>query len=123
MTTAIEDCLFCKIINGSIPSNKVLESELSYAFRDINPVAPSHVLVVPKNHITDASDLDGSHSSEFIDGMLADLFLVANKVAKLEEIDGSGYRMVFNVGKNAGNTVPHLHLHVLGGRLLGWPPG
>ena len=123
MTTAIEDCLFCKIINGSIPSNKVLESELSYAFRDINPVAPSHVLVVPKNHITDASDLDGSHSSEFIDGMLADLFLVANKVAKLDEIDGSGYRMVFNVGKNAGNTVPHLHLHVLGGRLLGWPPG
>ena len=123
MTVPINDCLFCKVISGSIPSNKVLESELSYAFRDINPVAPSHVLVIPKNHITDASHLNDSYSSESIDNMLADLFLLANKVAKLENIDKSGYRMVFNVGKNAGNTVPHLHLHVLGGRVLGWPPG
>jgi len=114
----MSDCLFCKIVAGEIPSDAVFVSERSYAFRDLHPQAPTHVLVVPKEHVAHAGDLTGAHSD-----VLGDLFETAATVATMEGIDEGGYRLVFNVGDDAGNTVPHLHLHVLGGRKLGWPPG
>lgn len=111
------DCLFCKIVAGGIPSEKVLESDSALAFRDINPGAPTHVLVVPKRHVASTHDLSLADGDE-----LADLFDVIGKVAEQEGI-ADGYRVVTNVGAKAGQSVFHLHLHVLGGRSLGWPPG
>ena len=113
------DCLFCKILAGTIPSTKVAESELAYAFRDVNPVMPTHVLVVPRTHIANAGELQ--HPGDAED--LAAVFALANEVAAAEGLGERGYRLVFNVGADSGNTVPHLHLHVLGGRSMGWPPG
>lgn len=110
--------MFCGILAGDVPSTEVLATELSYAFRDLNPGAPSHVLVIPREHITDASGLEDGHART-----LADLFLTANAVARQEGLHATGYRLVFNVGTDAGNSVPHLHLHVLGGRRMDWPPG
>lgn len=113
----MDDCLFCGIVAGSVPSTAVLETEHSYAFRDINPAAPVHVLVVPKEHVgslTDLSPADGP--------LLADLFSAVNRVAEKEGIDQSGFRVVGNVGADAGQLVFHLHFHVLGGRSLRWPP-
>jgi histidine triad (HIT) family protein len=112
------DCLFCSIVAGDIPSDKVLATDLAYAFRDLNPRAPTHVLVVPREHITDAAALDGSHAT-----ILSGVFAAAQEVAALEGLSERGYRLVFNVGEDSGNSVPHLHLHVLGGRQLSWPPG
>lgn len=112
------DCLFCAIVAGDLPSTEVLSTDLAYAFRDINPGAPSHVLVVPREHITDAADLEPSHAV-----LLAGVFAAAKEVAALEGLTESGYRLVFNVGEDSGNSVPHLHLHVLGGRRMSWPPG
>jgi len=112
------DCLFCKIVAGEIPSDAVFVSERSYAFRDLNPQAPTHVLVVPKEHVAHAGELTAAHGA-----LLGDLFETAATVAVLEGVADGGYRLVFNVGDDAGNTVPHLHLHLLGGRRLGWPPG
>jgi histidine triad (HIT) family protein len=112
------DCLFCRIIGGEIPSTEVLSSERSYAFRDLNPQAPTHVLVVPRVHITSADDVNADHGAA-----VADLFVTAQAVARSEGLMPDGYRLVFNVGEISGNSVPHLHLHVLGGRRLGWPPG
>src|SRR2546425_4720767 len=113
------DCLFCKIVAGEIPSDPVFVSERSYAFRDLHPQAPTHVLIVPKEHVAaHAGELTGAHGDA-----LGDLFETAATVATMEGIADGGYRLVFNVGDDAGNTVPHLHLHVLGGRKLGWPPG
>ncbi|NNN21999.1 MAG: histidine triad nucleotide-binding protein [Acidimicrobiales bacterium] len=114
----MEDCLFCGIVSGDIPSDIVASSNLSVAFRDVRPGAPSHVLVVPKEHITDASTISPSNGA-----VVADMLMTAQEVAFIEKIHESGYRLVFNVGEDAGNSVPHLHLHVLGGRLMGWPPG
>jgi histidine triad (HIT) family protein len=115
---ATDGCLFCRIVAGEVPSDAVKETDLTYAFRDIDPAAPVHVLVVPKRHIRDAAEL------EHRDGeLLAALYATANLVAKQEGIAESGYRLVFNVGRDALNEVPHLHLHVIGGRRLGWPPG
>lgn len=114
----MSDCLFCKIVAGDVPSEKVLETDRVYAFRDINPQAPTHVLVIPKEHVTNAADLTVDHA-----GLLADVFTAANAVAAQEGVATSGYRLVFNVGDDALNSVPHLHLHVVGGRQLGWPPG
>ena len=114
----MSDCLFCKIVAGDIPSEKVLETDRVYAFRDIQPQSPTHVLVIPKEHVTNAADLTTDHAS-----LLADVFTAANDVAAQEGVAESGYRLVFNVGDDALNSVPHLHLHVLGGRRLGWPPG
>lgn len=114
----MSDCLFCKIVAGDVPSEKVLETDRVYAFRDIHPQAPTHVLVIPKEHVTNAADLTADHA-----GLLADVFTAANAVAAQEGIGESGYRLVFNVGDDANNSVPHLHLHVVGGRQLGWPPG
>src|SRR5690606_38023815 len=115
---AVDDCLFCKILAGEVPSTKVLETERSYAFRDINPAAPVHVLVIPREHVTNAGDLTAAHGE-----LLGDLFETAAKVAEQEGIAADGYRLVFNVGDHALNSVPHLHLHVVGGHQLGWPPG
>ena len=113
-----DDCLFCRIVAGSVPSDEVASTEHSYAFRDIQPAAPTHVLVVPRRHITDAADVGGADGD-----LLADMLLTAQRVATTEGVAGSGYRLVFNVGEDAANSVPHLHLHVIGGRRLGWPPG
>lgn len=107
------DCLFCKIIAGDIPSAKVLETETTYAFRDINPQAAVHVLVVPRNHHEDAEALAKAPQE------LADVISTGAQVAKQEGIDESGFRLVFNTGDDAGRTVFHAHLHVLGGEQLG----
>ena len=115
--SASRDCLFCKIIAGEIPSDEVTSDELTYAFRDINPGAPSHVLVVPREHLTDAAELTAHHGE-----MLAAMFVTAQRVAEIDGLN-NGYRLVFNVGEDSGNSVPHLHLHVLGGRRMSWPPG
>jgi len=112
------DCLFCKILAGDIPSTEVASTDTTYAFRDLNPAAPTHVLVIPRQHIDNADELRSEHAS-----VLADVFTTAQAVARSEGIAESGYRLVFNVGDDASNSVPHLHLHVIGGRKLGWPPG
>jgi histidine triad (HIT) family protein len=115
---ASEDCLFCKILAGDVPSTEVASTEGTYAFRDINPGAPVHVLVIPRRHIESAAAVTAEDGD-----LLAELIGTAQHVARQEGIDGSGYRLVFNVGDDALNSVPHLHLHVLGGKRLGWPPG
>lgn len=112
------DCLFCKIVAGEVPAQVVLSTETVLAFRDIAPAAPVHVLVIPRRHIGDAAELSVEHGE-----LLADLFTAAGKVAASEGVAGSGYRLVFNVGEDALNSVGHLHLHVLGGRRFEWPPG
>jgi histidine triad (HIT) family protein len=112
------DCLFCSIVAGDIPAEVVQRDEGTVAFRDINPQAPVHVLVVPARHITDADVLTDDDTAD-----LAAVFAAARAVAADEGIAASGYRLVFNVGSDAQNSVPHLHLHVLGGRSLNWPPG
>jgi histidine triad (HIT) family protein len=110
-------CLFCRIVAGQIPSTKVTENELAFAFRDINPTAPTHVLVVPKRHIANAHEVLAEHAVD-----VAALITTAQEVARIDGIEERGYRLVFNVGEDSGNTVPHLHLHVVGGRPMGWPP-
>jgi len=114
----VSDCLFCKIVTGDVPAVRVAESSRTLAFRDINPQAPTHVLVVPKDHHPDLAALARSDA-----GLLAEMADQAHQVAKAEGIDGRGYRVVFNTGAEAGQTVPHVHAHVLGGRRLAWPPG
>lgn len=109
----MEDCLFCKIIAGGIPSTKVYEDEFVYAFKDINPLAPVHVLVVPKTHISGADKIDGENSS-----YVAHIFEAAAKIAKEQGIAEGGYRVVTNVGENGCQSVKHLHFHILGGRKL-----
>jgi histidine triad (HIT) family protein len=109
----MEDCLFCKIIKGDIPSTKVYEDELVYAFRDINPRAPVHVLIVPKKHISTLNDLQPD--DELLMGHIA---LTTKKIAELEGIAESGYRTIFNCGKDGRQMVMHIHCHVLGGKLL-----
>ena len=112
------DCLFCKILAGDIPSDEVASTDNTYAFRDISPGAPTHVLVIPRQHIDNADVLGPENAA-----VLAELFTTAQAVARSEGVAESGYRLVFNVGEDASNSVPHLHLHVIGGRKLGWPPG
>ncbi len=111
-------CLFCKIVTKEIPSKLAGESDRAFAFHDINPQAPVHVLIIPKDHIVSALNIQQSHSET-----LAEMFLLAQKVARQEKVDQSGFRLVFNCGPNAGQAVDHLHLHLLGGRKLQWPPG
>lgn len=111
------DCLFCKIINGEIPSNKVYEDDQVFAFRDIEPQAPTHILIIPKQHIKSAAEIDESNSS-----VVAHIFEVAAKIAKQEGLD-DGFRIVNNCGDLAGQTVKHLHFHLMGGREFGWPAG
>ena len=116
----MDDCLFCRIVAGDLPSTKVAESERAYAFRDLAPQAPVHVLVIPKAHVTSAHEVREAEAAD-----VGELVLLAQEVARVEGIDGPdrGYRLVMNVGPDATMSVPHLHLHVLGGRQLGWPPG
>ncbi len=114
------DCLFCRILAGEIPSDEVASSEHGYAFRDIAPAAPTHVLVIPRVHIESADAVGAEHAQ-----IVADLFALAQRVAELEDVrpPERGYRIVMNVGPDALNSVPHLHMHVLGGRGMTWPPG
>ena len=112
------DCIFCRIVAGEVPSAGVASSELSYAFRDLNPAMPIHVLVVPRRHIESADTVRPADAE-----VLADMVLTAQAVALQEGLDQRGYRLVFNVGDDALNSVAHLHLHVLGGQKMGWPPG
>lgn len=108
----MENCIFCKIIAGDIPSNKVYEDELVYAFRDIAPMAPTHILVVPKMHIGSVAEVTPENSA-----VVAHIFEVIAKIAKAEGLD-NGYRVVSNCGEDAGQTVHHLHFHILGGKKL-----
>jgi histidine triad (HIT) family protein len=114
----VRDCIFCKIVAGELPSEEVASTDGTYAFRDINPGAPTHVLVVPRQHIADASEIRPEHAE-----LVREMLQLARRVAESEGVAESGYRLVFNVGEDALNSVPHLHLHLLGGRRLGWPPG
>jgi histidine triad nucleotide-binding protein 2 len=110
----MEDCLFCKIIKGEIPSTKVYEDEFVYAFKDINPEAPVHILVVPKKHIESVNGIE-----EVDENIIGKIFLAIKKIAKEQGVAESGYRVVSNCGKDAGQTVMHLHFHILGGKELG----
>jgi histidine triad (HIT) family protein len=114
----VAECVFCRIVAGELPSERVASSDLSYAFRDINPALPHHVLVVSREHIQSADTLRPDHGD-----VLADMMQVAQGVARSEEVNERGYRLVFNVGDDAQNSVPHLHMHLLGGRPMAWPPG
>jgi histidine triad (HIT) family protein len=111
------DCLFCRMASGEIPVAKVHEDELVFAIRDINPQAPTHVLVMPVAHVQSAAELTEADAL-----MLSRLFSVAARIATDEGLDG-GWRLVTNVGPDAGQSVPHLHVHLLGGRSMHWPPG
>lgn len=116
--TANPNCIFCRIVAGSIHSSQVYHDDDVIAFRDLNPQAPVHVLIIPRRHIS------GINAPEAADGqMLAAMVRAANAVAQAEGIADGGYRLVWNVGHDAGQSVFHLHLHLLGGRPLGWPPG
>ena len=108
----MSDCLFCKIVAGEIPSAKVYEDELCYAFRDINPQAPTHVLVVPREHIASCADVTDDNAA-----LVAHIFTVIPRIAAQEGLTG-GWRVVSNVGADSGQTVPHLHFHILGGKRL-----
>ena len=114
----MSDCLFCRIITREIPSSIVYEDEGLLAFTDINPQAPVHVLVVPKRHVATLNDLAPAD-----DGLVGELVRRAAAIAKEKGISAGGYRTVFNCNRDAGQTVFHLHLHVLGGRSMTWPPG
>ena len=111
------DCIFCKIISGEIPSKKVYEDEQVLAFHDLDPKSPVHVLVITKQHIQSVAQLDNSNSQ-----VLSHIFEVIAKIAKDFNLD-NGFRVVTNTGESAGQTVPHLHFHLLGGRDFTWPPG
>jgi histidine triad (HIT) family protein len=112
------ECIFCRIIKKEIPSKIAAESTEVLAFYDVNPQAPIHVLVVSKEHISSVMELESKHSE-----LLGEMVQTAQRVAKSEGIDRSGFRLVFNNGPDAGQAVDHLHLHLLGKRKLGWPPG
>lgn len=115
-----DTCLFCGIVSGDVPAEVVRTDDATVAFRDINPAAPVHVLVVPRRHITNASTVTAEDAAD-----VAALLVAGKAVADAEGIgdEDRGYRLVFNVGPDALNSVPHLHLHVLGGRTFDWPPG
>jgi len=104
-------CLFCNIINGKTPSTKVFENDRVYAFEDINPLAPVHVLIVPKTHVEKIDDLNNSNSA-----IMADIFLAVKEVAKIKDIDKRGYRVIINNGKAGGQIIWHIHVHLMGGK-------
>lgn len=110
----MEDCLFCKIIKGEIPSSKVYEDEYVYAFKDIEPVAPVHVLIVPKKHISSLNEV-----SEEDEALLGRIFIAIKKIAKELGVESKGYRIINNCGKDAGQTVMHLHFHLIAGTKMG----
>ena len=112
------DCLFCRIVRGEISSANVYEDDVVLAFRDIAPRSPTHILVIPKEHIASAADLTDDDGP-----MLGRLFAATTKIARDEGIADAGYRLVSNVGRWGGQTVDHLHIHLMGGRAFEWPPG
>ena len=114
----VADCLFCRIVAGEIPSDRVHEDDQVIAFRDIAPRAPTHILVIPRAHIASAAELTGADGP-----LLGRLFGAAAQVAREQGIADDGYRLVTNVGRWGGQTVDHLHLHLMGGRPFDWPPG
>jgi len=116
MTT--ESCVFCRIIADEIPTDFLHNDDLVVAFRDLTPKAPTHILLMPREHVVAAADLTDEHGS-----MLGRLFAVAANLARDTGIAGTGFRLVTNSGKGAGQSVPHLHFHLLGGRSMRWPPG
>ena len=111
-------CIFCKIAAHEVPTEIVHENDRIVAFRDMDPKAPTHILLIPKEHIESISDIEDRHG-----GMLADIAQAATHLAKADGIDKSGWRLVTNVGPDAGQSVFHLHVHLLGGRPMQWPPG
>lgn len=111
----MQNCLFCKIVNKEVPAEIVYEDDKFIAFNDIKPVTPVHLLIIPKKHIPSINHLE-LRDKELIGG----LFLVTQKIARAERVDKTGYRLIFNIGKDAGQTVDHLHLHLLGGKKLPW---
>lgn len=117
MANADPDCLFCKIVAGEIPADVVHATDTVIAFRDIEPQAPTHVLVIPRGHHATAADLAAAEPE-----VAVDMITAAAAVAAQEDLDG-GYRLVYNTGRSAHQTVFHAHLHLLGGRSMGWPPG
>ncbi len=114
----LADCIFCKIIKGEIPSEKVYENENVIAFKDINPAAPVHILIIPRKHISSINDIEEMDSN-----IIGEIFLAAKEIARQLGIAEDGYRVVSNCGEKAGQTVMHLHYHLIGGRSLTWPPG
>lgn len=112
------ECIFCKIVEGKLPSTKVYEDDKVVAFQDLYPAAPVHILVIPKKHIV---SLDAATEED--QDLLGHLLLTIQKVAREQGLDEEGYRVVNNIGKNGGQTVFHIHFHLLGGRTLTWPPG
>ena len=114
----MSDCLFCRIVAGGIPATVVHDDDLVLAFRDIAPKAPTHILVIPREHVASAADLTDAHGP-----MLGRLFAVAAQLARDEGVADAGYRLVSNVGDDGGQSVHHLHVHLMGGRAFSWPPG
>ena len=114
----MNECLFCKMVSGVIPCDKVYENKNVLAFRDIDPKAPTHILIIPKKHITTLNEINENDQD-----LLGELLLTAKNIAKDEGIDTSGYRTVFNCNSDGGQTVFHIHMHLLGGRPMSWPPG
>lgn len=114
----MKDCIFCKIIAGEIPSKKVYEDKKLFSFEDINPQAPTHVLIVPKQHLETLLEISAAHSE-----LLGSIYVAANHIARKRGIAQSGFRVVANCNQDAGQTVFHIHFHLLGGRVMAWPPG
>ena len=115
----MRDCLFCKLVTREIPTEIVFESDTVFAFKDIDPQAPHHVLIIPKKHIPTLNDLSAAEDS----GLVSELVLTATKIARELKIDESGYRLLFNCNAEGGQVIFHIHLHLLGGRQMDWPPG
>ena len=113
-----DECLFCRLVAGDIPAEVVVETPTTLAFRDISPAAPTHVLVIPKRHFADVATIMAEQPD-----VMADVMSTAVEVARVEGMIDDGYRLVANTGAGGGQTVFHAHVHVLGGRGLGWPPG
>ncbi|MEW6718441.1 MAG: histidine triad nucleotide-binding protein [Chloroflexota bacterium] len=114
----MKDCLFCKIVAGETPSETVYSDDQVTAFRDISPVAPTHILVVPNQHIESVNALESEH-----EGLVGHMFVVARKLAEQENIDKSGYRLIINTGSDAGQVIFHLHLHIIGGQRMRYQMG
>ncbi|MFP4547049.1 MAG: histidine triad nucleotide-binding protein [Fidelibacterota bacterium] len=112
------DCIFCKIATGEMGTEFVYESDDIVAFRDLNPQAPQHILIIPKKHIEKISDLEDKHEA-----LMGKMMLAAKKIADQEKVAEKGFRLVFNNGENGGQEVMHIHMHLLAGRQLNWPPG
>ena len=113
-----DNCLFCRIVSGDIPANVIYENDLVIGFRDINPKAPTHVLVIPRKHISTINDIADDDAM-----LLGSMYLAARDIASQEGLAAPGYRTVMNCGEAAGQSVFHIHLHVMGGRTMTWPPG